>query len=321
MDWLADLFARYHAMIERDGGFVLLLGLYVSMILAERVLYLLDDEHRALWDERDSVANIVTSSANSVFQALGLGLVFGTAYLWLYENAALFRLPNAWWAFAFAFVLNDFLYWLDHYVSHKNGLFWTFHQSHHSSPTMNLTVAARGHFLLPLFQPIYLLLPVLGVSIHMALAVKLAGNLWGIFNHTRLVGRMGALDRWLCTPANHRVHHGTQAKYLDRNYGQTLLVWDRLFGTWQPEEEEPAYGLVTPLGSYNPVTIQTAPLKGLWRQMRDAPSWRARLGHLWHPPGWSPDGKHQRTDELREAAGLPARYRGAAPAPLAVPAE
>ena len=321
MDWLADLFARYHTMIERDGGFALLLALYVGMIVTERAAYVLSDGHRARWDEADSAANIAMSSANAVLQAVGLGLVFGAAYLWLYDNAALWHLPNAWWAFVFAFVLNDFLYWLDHYVSHRNGFFWTFHQTHHSSPQMNLTVASRGHVLLPLFQPAYLLLPVFGVPVTMALAVKLVGNLWGIFNHTRLVGRMGVLDRWLCTPSVHRVHHGTEPHYLDRNYGQTLLIWDRLFGTWQPEREEPTYGLVSQLGSANPITIQAAPLKGLWRQMRDAPSWRARLGHLWHPPGWSPDGQHQRTEEMREAAGLPARYRGPAPTPAMAPAE
>ncbi len=304
--WLSETGARYYAMIERDGGFLLLLGLYVGMILSERVAYLLHPDHKGRWDERDSIVNIVTSSLGTVFQAFGLGLVFGTLYLFLYDEVALFHLPLAWWAFIFAFVLNDFLYWLDHIISHRNGFFWTFHQTHHSSREMNLTVASRGHWLLPLFQPAYLLLPLFGVSITMAVAVKLVGNLWGIFNHTRLVHRMGPLERWLCTPANHRVHHGTQAKYLDRNYGQTLLIWDRLFGTWQPEEEEPVYGLVSQMERQNVLNIQTEPLRWLWTRMRTAPGWRARLGYLWHPPGWSHDGRHQRSEELRarESAAL-----------------
>ena len=324
MGALGDLWTWYDAQIEANGGGVLLFFLYTGMLLTERVAYLLRPAHRSRWDERDALTNIATSIAIQVAGIAGAAAVFLLAYGFVYEHLALFRLPNAWWAFLFAFVLNDFLYWLDHVVSHRNGFFWTWHQTHHSSREMNLTVSPRGHVLLPFFQPIYLLLPLFGVPLAMAFAVKLIGNLWGIFNHTRLVHRMGPLERWLCTPANHRVHHGTEPKYLDKNYGQTLLVWDRLFGTWQPEEEEPTYGLVSQAERQDPLSIQLDPIRGLWRPLRAAPGWRARLGYLWHPPGWSHTGQHERTAELvaRERQGhQTSREVAASRAPYLSPAE
>ena len=305
MDWLTDLFARYYALVERDGGFALLLGLYLAFMLTERAAYLF--ARPGTYENRDAWNNVVMAALAPLFEAFVTGAFVFVAYMFVYDQLALWHLPNAWWAFLLAFVLWDFCYWLDHYVSHKNGFFWMFHQVHHSSREMNLTVAPRGSWLLKWVQPAYFLMPLLGVSIVQTAAVALVGSLWGIFNHTRLVGRMGALDRWLCTPANHRVHHGTQAKYLDRNYGQTLLIWDRLFGTWQPEEEEPVYGLVRQLEDQTVLRIQTAPFAAMWRTLRAAPDWRARLGYLWHPPGWSHDGQHARSREMRAAAGLAAQ--------------
>ena len=315
---MAAFFSWYWAQVQAKGGFLILLAYTLLVVLSERGLYALSKARRAHWNERDAITNIVISSTNTIASTLGLGLLYTTAYFWVFENIAPAQLPIVWWAFLVAFVLNDFVYWLDHYISHKNGLFWTLHHAHHSSREMNLTVALRGHVLLPLFQPAYLLLALCGVPFAMALAVKVIGNLWGIFNHTRLVHRMGPLEGWLCTPANHRVHHGTQAKYLDRNFGQTLLVWDRMFGTWQREEEEPVYGLVRQLPKQDYLTIQTAPILGLWRVVRSAPTLRGKLGYLWHPPGWSHTGQHERTQELqaRERAD-----RGVPDAGLLTPAE
>ena len=304
MDWLADLFARYYAMIEADGGFVLLFALYMTMMLSERLVYVF--RHPRTYENRDALNNVIMSSVQTVFEVFLTGAFYLFAYMFAYDTLALWHLPNAWWAFVLAFLIYDFCYWLDHYVSHRNGFFWMFHQVHHSSREMNLTVAPRGSWLLKWFQPAYFLMPLLGVSIVQAAAVALIGNLWGIFNHTRLVHRMGPLERWLCTPANHRVHHGTQPKYLDRNYGQTLLIWDRLFGTWEPEDEEPVYGLVSQLEDQTVWRIQTAPFTSMWRNMRSADSLRGALGYLWHPPGWRHDGQHTRSEELRAAIMAPA---------------
>jgi sterol desaturase/sphingolipid hydroxylase (fatty acid hydroxylase superfamily) len=132
----------------------------------------------------------------------------------------------------------------------------------------------------------------------MFLAAKFFGNLWGIFNHTRLVRRMGFLENWLATPANHRVHHGIEPKYLDKNYGQVLIIWGRLFASWQAEEEEPTYGLVTQMDSHRLWDIQTWGVRWLWGRMQTADGLTDKLFYLIKPPGWSHDGRHETTETL-----------------------
>jgi sterol desaturase/sphingolipid hydroxylase (fatty acid hydroxylase superfamily) len=302
METVSTAFTWLAAQVSGPNGFYWALGSYVAMILTERLGYLF--EGRRDWHERDAVANIINSSVTAIGDALIGGAIFVAIYFAVYE-VRLFDVPSVWWGWALALLLNDLAYYVDHRIAHRTGLFWAVHTTHHSSKEMNLTVASRGTVmgLGGAMQPVYFLLPLLGVSFPMFVAAKFFGNLWGIFNHTRLVKRMGFLDEILATPANHRVHHGTQAKYLDRNYGQTLIIWDRLFGTFQREEEEPVYGLVTQLESRRIWDIQTSGAQWLIRQMRSADTaWNAAR-YLWMPPGWRHDGCHATSEMIRN--GMP----------------
>jgi sterol desaturase/sphingolipid hydroxylase (fatty acid hydroxylase superfamily) len=302
MEWIAATLADIAYKMGHGEGFAITFGTYMAMMLAERIAYLFEDRGRP-WHEREALANILNSTFTAIVEAFVGGAVFIGIYLFLYEHARVFKIPFLWWGWALAFLLNDLAYYADHRLAHRSGLFWAFHVPHHSSREMNLLVANRGTAVgLGLATPIYFLLPMLGLHPAMFLAVKFFGNLWGIFNHTRLVHRMGRLDRWLCTPANHRVHHGTEPKYLDKNYGQTLLIWDRLFGSWQPEEEEPVYGLVTQMDSHRVWDIQTWGVRWLIGQMRSADHWRDRLRYLYRPPGWRHDGCHQTTEAILAGA-------------------
>jgi sterol desaturase/sphingolipid hydroxylase (fatty acid hydroxylase superfamily) len=289
-------------------GFVIALVTYVGMILFERSVYLF--QHRHDWPERDSIANVVNNSVTALLEAVLAAIVGGAlfilAYQFIYEHFRLFSIPSSWWGWALALLLNDLAYYTDHRIAHRTGLFWALHIPHHSSQEMNLTVSARGSItsLGGFLQPAYFLIPLLGLPLNMFLAAKFFGNLWGIFNHTKLVHRMGWLENWLATPANHRVHHGTQPKYLDRNYGQTLIVWDRLFGSFKKEEEEPIYGLVSQMNSHRIWDIQTWGIRWLIGQIRLAPRWSDKLRYLWKPPGWRHDGRHERTEDLQQQGGL-----------------
>jgi hypothetical protein len=149
-------------------------------------------------------------------------------------------------------------------------------------------------------------MPIFGVSYIQYIIVQLFTNIWGIAQHTRLVGRMGILDRLLATPSNHRVHHGADVEYLDRNYGEVLILWDRLFGTYTREKQEPTYGLTKNIETYNPLLIEVAGIQWLRDQIRSADRWQDKIAYLWKPPGWSHDGQGETTEELRHRVPITA---------------
>jgi sterol desaturase/sphingolipid hydroxylase (fatty acid hydroxylase superfamily) len=144
-------------------------------------------------------------------------------------------------------------------------------------------------------------IPLLGVHPAMLLVVESASRMWGVATHLSpaLVGRLGLLDRVVVTPSVHRVHHGTELAYLDTNYGEVLLLWDRLFGTWTPERATPTYGLTTPVDPCDLAAVQLSPWRALWRDLARAPTLTARLRYLLDAPGWSHDGEDLRVTALR----------------------
>ncbi|MBT0586301.1 sterol desaturase family protein [Alteromonas oceanisediminis] len=273
-----------YASAESGQLFTVLLIAYLIMIAVERMLYIWLRPNQ--YNNKDGLYSMGVSTITAIAEAIIFGALYIAIYLFVYENFRLFTMPNVWWAWVAIFLLHDFAYYVDHYISHRVGFFWAFHHVHHSSNEINITTAARGFFLGQLAQPAYLLLPLLGVDLIQLAIVATLKNVWGIFNHTRLVTKMGWLERFLCTPSVHRVHHGTQRKYIDKNYGQVLSLWDKLFGTFQEEEEEPRYGLVTPLKTYNPFKAHVAGVSGLYQKMRLAPTFTDKLKYLYKPPGW-----------------------------------
>ena len=192
---------------------------------------------------------------------------------------------------ALAVLLYDFCdYWL-HRVSHESALFWAAHVVHHQSRRFNLSTALRqesAHALTgwPFFLPMALV-GVPPAQFALACVVVLFYQFW---IHTEHVPRLGWLDRWFSTPSNHRVHHATNPRYLDRNYCAILVVWDRLFGSFEPESEPCVYGTTVPLVGWDPVTAVSANYVDLWRRCRAARGWRERLGVLFRAPSWQPAG-------------------------------
>lgn len=293
--WMSDL----HGMVDDGSVFYrVVLPLYVLMIVGEWAVYMV--RRRRDWNQRDAWSNVAVSSLNMAFSVIMGVLVPLGLFLLVYTHWRLFTIPNTWWGWLLAFLLHDFIYYANHWLSHRTGFFWAFHSVHHSSREFNFTVAARGNFLDDAATtPFYALMPLLGVSLFQIVVVNILTSLFGIFNHTRLVKRMGIFEYILETPSNHRVHHGTNPRYLDRNYGQVLIIWDRLFGTYQREDEEPTYGLVTNLNTLNPLYVEVAGFQWLWQQMSQATRWSDKLRYLYKPPGWRHDGPGLTANELR----------------------
>jgi alkylglycerol monooxygenase len=226
----------------------------------------------------------------------GMRVFFGFiglfTYEWTLHHLALFRLPpNHWLTWIFAFVAFDFCYYWNHRLGHTVGVLWAAHSVHHQSEEFNLTTALRqpgtGSFTSWMF---YLPLALCGVPIPVFLLVGVAQLFYQFWPHTRHIGRMGFLDRWVQTPSNHRVHHAQNDAYLDKNYVGVFLLWDHLFGTFQEErDDEPiVYGVRGQLKSWNPVWANLHYYSVMARDSWHAASWRDKLKVWIAPPGWRP---------------------------------
>jgi sterol desaturase/sphingolipid hydroxylase (fatty acid hydroxylase superfamily) len=221
-----------------------------------------------------------------------VGAALLAAYAWVHDRFRIFTMdaasPLPW---IVSFVAVDFLYYWWHRASHEVNFLWAAHVVHHQSEDYNLAVALRQAIATSFTSlPFYLPMAVLGVPPAVYASMVAISTLYQFWIHTELVGRVGRAEAVLNTPSHHRVHHAVNPRYLDRNYGATLIVWDRLFGTFAEEREPPVYGIVKPFGSFNPAWAQVAYWADLWRRSARLPRWRDRL-RLWvMPPPWSPAG-------------------------------
>lgn len=230
--------------------------------------------------------------------AMGLGnvtinvvwkLAVLAAYAGLYELAPWHlsaHNPLVWVALFFA---DDLSYYWFHRVSHESRVFWASHVVHHSSRHYNLSTALRQTWVPMTYAPFWLWMPLLGFAPWMVFLAQAWSLIYQFWIHTERIGRLPRpLEAVLNTPSHHRVHHGSNEQYLDKNYGGILIIWDRLFGTFCGEQERVRYGLTKDIESYNPVRVAFHEYIDLWHDIRRAHSWRARAGLALHGPGWHP---------------------------------
>ena len=239
----------------------------------------------------DAVSSIGLGVISQIVGVFGKLLTFGI-YAWCVQHLALLALPaHSVWVWALALLLYDFCYYWLHRCGHRVNILWAAHVVHHQSEHYNLSTALRqtgsGVLLGWLF---YLPLALLGVPLDVFVMVALVDLLYQFWVHTEQIGRLGWFDRVFCSPSNHRAHHAVNGRYLDRNYGGILIVWDRLFGTFVEEcdDDPPVYGTRSPLRSWNPLWANA---EVYWSTAVDA--WHARRWSdkllIWlQPPGWRP---------------------------------
>jgi sterol desaturase/sphingolipid hydroxylase (fatty acid hydroxylase superfamily) len=229
--------------------------------------------------------------------AMGLGnvtinvvwkLVVVAIYAALYKLTPLRldpRDPLTWVALFFA---DDLAYYWFHRVSHESRFFWASHVVHHSSRHFNLSTALRQTWVPMTYFPFWLALPLLGFPVWMVLLAQAWSLIYQFWIHTERIVRLPrVVEAIFNTPSHHRVHHGTNHQYLDRNYGGILIVWDRLFGTWEPEGERVRYGLTTQLRTFHPVRVAFHEYLDIARDLRAVHGWRMKVQVLLRGPGWS----------------------------------
>ena len=244
-----------------------------------------------------------TYRLNDTLGSLGLGMMsqvfdaFGTLfkvamYTWVFQHVALFELSaSSPWVWIGALLGYDLCYYGLHRAGHRVGVLWAAHVVHHQSEDYNLGTALRqtssGFLLGWIF---YLPLALAGVPPLVFGVVALIDLLYQFWVHTQQVGKLGWFDRWFCSPSNHRAHHGVNERYLDKNYGGILIVWDRLFGTFVEEDERDpvVYGTRAPLRSFDPLWANLQVYRDLWLDSWRTRSWADKLRVWFEPPGWRP---------------------------------
>jgi len=256
------------------------------------------------YETKDALASIAMGLGNVFLGFLSKVLVFA-ALFFIYDNFRLITIPITWWAFVLLFFADDFSYYWFHRISHQCRLFWASHVIHHSSKRYNLSTALRqtwsGGFYTFIF---WLWLPLLGFHPAMILLQMAISLLYQFWIHTETIDKMpNWFEAVFNTPSHHRVHHGKNPIYLDRNHAGILIIWDKLFGTFQRElsYEKVTYGLVKDINTYNPIKIA---FFEWWAMFKDVFTGKKSLGqrllYFLKPPGWKHDGTGKISDDLRK---------------------
>jgi sterol desaturase/sphingolipid hydroxylase (fatty acid hydroxylase superfamily) len=218
---------------------------------------------------KETLASLGTAAINRGGVLLSLGWKF--AVLSWVEGLAPWSIPITAASLVMAFVAAELAYYWYHRLSHEVPVLWAMHFVHHSSPEYNLLVAPRLSAIANFVSPVFFApLVLVGFSPEVITGSLALGLGYQFFLHTKTIGQLGPIEGILNTPSAHRVHHGTNPQYIDRNYGGALMVWDRLFGTYEPEGETVRYGVTTGHWGYNPIRLQFAPL---WRHLTNS-GWR-----------------------------------------------
>ncbi|MFT3729748.1 MAG: sterol desaturase family protein [Terricaulis sp.] len=253
----------------------------------------------------DSFSSLAMGFGNQIVGTLfGAAIVIG-AYGLVYQYR-LFTLPWTWPVMLACFFAEDLAYYWFHRIAHERRFFWASHVVHHSSQHYNLTTALRQTWTGALGFNFIFWLPLLylGFPPLMVLMFSSISLVYQYWIHTELIDRMWAPFEFVMnTPSHHRVHHAINAKYLDANYAGVLIIWDRMFGSFVPEDkkEPPRYGIVSQLGTFNPFRIAFHEWAGIFRDVAGAKSLREVAGYIFGPPGWSPDGSRKTSASIKRA--------------------
>ena len=253
---------------------------------------------------KDAFSSIAMGLGNVFIGFLSKLFVFAALY-YVYESFRIFTIPITWWSFVILFFLDDFSYYWFHRTSHENRFFWASHVVHHSSRHYNLSTALRQTWTGGFYSFIFWLwLPLLGFHPGMILFQMSISLLYQFWIHTELIQQMPKwIEFFFNTPSHHRVHHGSNPIYLDRNHAGILIIWDRLFGTFQPElkHEKVKYGLVVNIKTYNPILIAFNEWGALFKDLitRNL-SVTNRIKYLYKPPGCKHDGTGKLSSDLKE---------------------
>lgn len=247
-------------------------------------------KHKKLYRLNDAFTNIscgIFQQITGVFSKVATVAV----YHFVFTHFSLFEIPQTWYWAVGLFIGVDFFYYWAHRMDHEVNLLWLGHVVHHQSEDYNFSVALRQGAFQQIFNIVFMLpLAILGFETSWFVYIGAFTTLYQFWIHTETIDQLPKWFEYIFnTPSHHRVHHGRNPKYIDKNHGGTFIIFDRLFGTFQKEEEKPTYGVTSPTATFDPVGAHIKPIRDLWKDWQLVPSYADKFRLLFMPPGWLPD--------------------------------
>ncbi|UKJ09153.1 sterol desaturase family protein [Solitalea lacus] len=274
---------------------------FIILLITELVVAYFQKKHDDYFDAKDTasslsmgIGNVLIGFVSKAIIPVALGFVYQYRFFTLPENT--------WWPWVLCFFADDFSYYWFHRTSHSVRYFWASHVVHHSSQKYNLGTALRQTWTGNLTGSwlFWMWMPLVGFTPTMIATMMSISLLYQFWIHTEMIKQMPRLIEFIFnTPAHHRVHHASDVKYLDRNHAGILIIWDRMFGTFIKEDVHPTYGLTKNIETYNPFRIAFDEWGTVFKDVWNAPTWKAKFGYLFGPPGWSHDGSRKTSAQLK----------------------
>ncbi len=278
----------------------------VVLILAEMIYS--HYHHKHLYTTGDTFINLLCTTWNFVNDLIFMGVTL-LVLNWV-NSFELFTFTSkglVYWVLLF--FLEDLAYYTLHCADHYIRLFWATHSTHHSSEKYNFTVAIRSSVFQPFYRFLFFIpIALLGFDAGDIFFMYAATQVYGFWVHTELIGKLNPVFEYIfVTPSHHRVHHASNPKYLDRNMGMVLIIWDRIFGTFTEEDlKEPVkFGLTQNIGSYNPFKVVFYEWMNMYRDLKNAPDFKSIIGYIFGPPGWSHDGSRKTSKQMKAELEIP----------------
>lgn len=237
----------------------------------------------------DSIVNLSCGMLERTFDFF-YAVLFLAASNYVYNEWAPFQIPSNALTFIIALFVFDFLAYWHHRLSHEINFFWAAHIVHHQSEELNLTTVMRVSLFAVFNRSLFFIwMPLIGFDAYTILVCGIILGLYQFLTHSRLIGKLGFLEIFMTTPSHHRVHHARNEKYMDHNYGHIFIIWDKMFGTFVEEEEEPDYGITTGFESANPYYAQLSYWKNLFTRASRTKSWANKIRVFTKGPEWTPE--------------------------------
>lgn len=241
-------------------------------------------KRRDYYHKKDFMAALTIGGVNAILGGLLKIWLFGIAMV-IY-NMVPWALPRVWWGYIVCFIAVDFCRYWAHRVAHEQRFWWATHVTHHSSEKMNFSVSFRTGWTQHIKFVFFIPVPLLGIDPFTFFICHQVAVLYQFFVHTELIKKLPKpIEYIFVTPSHHRAHHGSNPEYIDKNYGSTLIIWDRLFGTFVPEQEKPVYGLTKPVNSFNPIYLVFHEWIDIWHDLKYVKSPLEAFQLLFKPPG------------------------------------